>query len=303
MVYIDNLAKVRELSTWRVWDEPTPPDNRDAIGFGLVEGKGIGMIARRKILAGELIIAERPVYAQRKTLPQCNAENAVNGIFHLSAVKDLNPTSREAISSLKNSKSGCHPLTGILQTNFLMLDITEEPDPDPANQFVGIFPLLSRANHDCTPNTHYFFNFSSFTGEFRPTRDIPEGAEVTISYTHVLAPRSARQAHLRSCYSFICSCAVCGLDAKKAEASDERRARIHQLVEELTPGSSVQRKPSYDKIKDCLKMVEKERLDVYRAQILFYGGTLLLQQGDVTHFLQWMRRAEEEYLRIEGEAS
>ncbi len=50
-------------------------------------------------------------------------------------------------------------------------------------------------------------------------------------------------------------------------------------------------------------MVEKERLDIYRAQILFYGGTLLLQQGDVAHFLQWMKIAKEEYLRMEGEAS
>ncbi|KAK0462307.1 uncharacterized protein EV420DRAFT_1477055 [Desarmillaria tabescens] len=303
MVYIDNLAKVKELSTWTVWNRPTPSDNRNAVVFRPVEGKGVGMIARRAIIAGELIIAERPVYAQRKALPRCDAENAVNGVFHLSSVKDLSPASREAIFSLKNSKTGYHPLHGILQTNFLMLDITEEPDPDPENQFVGIFPLLSRANHDCTPNSHYFFNFSSFTGEFRAMRDIPQGDEVTIAYTHVLAPRGARQAQLRSGYSFICSCAACHLDAKQAEASDERRARIHQLVEEITPGNSAWRKPSYERMTECLNMVEKERLDIYRAQILFYGGTLLLQQGDITHFLQWMKRAKEEYRRFEGEMS
>ncbi|KAK0213433.1 SET domain-containing protein [Desarmillaria ectypa] len=303
MVYIDNLPNVKEISTWRVWDEPIPSDNRDFIAFQPVEGKGMGMIARRTILAGELIIAERPVYAQRKALPRCNAQNAANGVFHLSAVKDLSPTSREAIFSLKNSKTGCHPLPGILQTNFLMLDITEEPDPNPENQFVGIFPLLSRANHDCTPNSHYFFNFSSFTGEFRATRNILRGDEVTISYTHVLAPRALRQAHLRGNYSFICSCVACCLDTKQAEASDERRAQIYQLVEEITPGSSALQKPSYEKMKECLKVVEKERLDIYRAQMLFYGGTLLLQRGDITHFLQWMKRAKEEYLRMEGETS
>ncbi|KAK0207470.1 hypothetical protein IW262DRAFT_533858 [Armillaria fumosa] len=303
MVYIDSIAKVKELSTWRVWDEPAPSDNRDAIAFRPVEGKGVGMVARRTIRAGELIIAERPVYAQRKMLPRCSDQNTMNGVFHLAAVKDLSNTSREAIFSLKNSKPGYHPLSGILQTNFLMLDITEEPDPDPDNQFVGIFPLLSRANHDCTPNSHYFFNFSSFTGEFRATRDIPRGDEVTISYTYVLAPRAARQAHLRNDYSFICSCEACRLDTKNTEASDDRRAKIDQLVEEITPGSSVWRKPSYEKMKECLKMVEKERLDIFRAQILFYGGTLLLQQGDVTHFVQWMKRAKEEYLRMEGETS
>ncbi len=156
MVYIDNIAKVKELSTWRVWDEPTPSDIRDAIVFRPVEGKGMGMVARRTILAGELIIAERPVYAQRKTLPRCSDQNTMNGVFHLAAVKDLSHTSREAIFSLKNSKAGYHPLSGILQTNFLMLDITEEPDSDPDNQFVGIFPLLSRANHDCTPQLPLF---------------------------------------------------------------------------------------------------------------------------------------------------
>ncbi|PBK64986.1 hypothetical protein ARMSODRAFT_842231, partial [Armillaria solidipes] len=56
------------------------------------------------------------------------------------------------------------------------------------NHVIGIFPLLSRANHDCTSNSHHFFKFSSFTGEFCTMRDILRGDEVTISYTYVLAP-------------------------------------------------------------------------------------------------------------------
>ncbi|KAK0184139.1 hypothetical protein F5146DRAFT_1006825 [Armillaria mellea] len=258
MVYIDNIAKVKELSTWRVWDEPTPSDNRDAVAFRPVEGKGMGMVARRTILAGELIISERPVYAQRKTLARCSDQNTMNEL------EDL------AIIHFRVS----------FQTNFLMLDITEEPDPDPDNQFVGIFPLLSRANHDCTPNSHYFFNFSSFTGEFRATRDIPQGEEVTISYTYHAGSTRRMPKPLTT-------------DARK---SISWWKKSHPGV--LRGGSL-----SYERMKDCLKMVEKERLDIYRTQILFYGGTLLLQQGDVTHFLQWMKRAKEEYLRMEGEAS
>ncbi|KAK0462304.1 uncharacterized protein EV420DRAFT_1639512 [Desarmillaria tabescens] len=116
-------------------------------------------------------------------------------------------------------------------------------------------------------------------------------------------PENQFAAQLRSGYSFICSCAACRPDTKRAEASDERRARIHQLVEEITPGNSAWRKPSYEKMKECLEVVEKVRLDIYRAQILFYGGTLLLQLGDITHFLRWMKRAKEEYRRFEGETS
>ncbi|PBK95085.1 hypothetical protein ARMGADRAFT_1028512 [Armillaria gallica] len=59
------------------------------------------------------------------------------------------------------------------------------------------------------------------------------------------------------------------LDTKNAKTSDNRRAKIYELIEEI---HTRWRKPSYEKMKDCSKMVEK-----------------LL--------------AKEEYLRMEGEAS
>ncbi|KAJ6631446.1 hypothetical protein B0H10DRAFT_1658749, partial [Mycena sp. CBHHK59/15] len=68
------------------------------------------------------------------------------------------------------------------------------------------FPRLSRANHDCAPNAHYFFCRESFTGRFHALRRIGAGEEITVAYTDLAAPRAQRQADLLAKYRFVCSC-------------------------------------------------------------------------------------------------
>ncbi|EJD51244.1 hypothetical protein AURDEDRAFT_41952, partial [Auricularia subglabra TFB-10046 SS5] len=93
---------------------------------------------------------------------------------------------------------------GIFHTNNMELDVT--PEPDARHRFVGCFPVLARANHDCGPSANYYFVFGTFCGELRAARDIAAGEEITISYCDLLRPRRERQDRLQSLFAFRCRC-------------------------------------------------------------------------------------------------
>ena len=67
------------------------------------------------------------------------------------------------------------------------------------------------------------------------TRDIEPGEEVLIEYTSALIQRSRaeRRAILREAFGFDCTCRACSRTGSAATASDERRAKIDRLVDEI----------------------------------------------------------------------
>jgi SET domain-containing protein len=42
--------------------------------------------------------------------------------------------------------------------------------------------IVSRMNHDCRPNAHYYWDPDTFTQNVFATRDILAGEEITITY-------------------------------------------------------------------------------------------------------------------------
>ncbi|KAJ7171870.1 hypothetical protein C8R43DRAFT_874843, partial [Mycena crocata] len=103
------------------------------------------------------------------------------------------PPNQASITSLHNAKPklAISHLHGIILTNLLpvIMQTTEQAAS-------GIFPSLSRANHDCRPNANYYFHVKSFTGQFRAMYPISEGEEITIQYTTLEASRETRRADL-----------------------------------------------------------------------------------------------------------
>ncbi|XP_030379515.1 SET domain-containing protein SmydA-8-like [Scaptodrosophila lebanonensis] len=72
----------------------------------------------------------------------------------------------------------------------------------------GLFPLTAIMNHECTPNaSHYFDN--GRLAVVRAARDIPEGAEITTTYTKILWSNLTRGIFLKMTKHFMCDCARC----------------------------------------------------------------------------------------------
>jgi hypothetical protein len=68
-------------------------------------------------------------------------------------------------------------------------------------------PLISRANHSCSPNSYITFDGARIS--IRSLTPIKAGSEVTISYIDATHPIFRRQRELEERYGFICQCSVC----------------------------------------------------------------------------------------------
>ena len=131
-----------------------------------VPGKGLGVVARQDISAGELLIRETPLLVLDQWSPA-----------HLMAAwQKLSPPQRDSYSQLANSHPELPPLAGLALTN--MIPLTRA-----ANTF-GVFLTVARVNHSCGANSnHYQENKADdHTEAVRAVRDIARGEEVTICY-------------------------------------------------------------------------------------------------------------------------
>ncbi|KAL7745526.1 hypothetical protein ACLKA6_015517 [Drosophila palustris] len=72
----------------------------------------------------------------------------------------------------------------------------------------GLFPLTAIMNHECTPNaSHYFEN--GRMAVVRAARDIPNGMEITTTYTKILWSNLTRGIFLKMTKYFVCNCDRC----------------------------------------------------------------------------------------------
>ncbi|KII84741.1 hypothetical protein PLICRDRAFT_45548 [Plicaturopsis crispa FD-325 SS-3] len=302
MVFVDTLASVKKIAKWPVWSQPPPvmPSPRP-FRVELAPGKGVGMFANRLIKAGELIMMERPVYASRRRRYCAPDQNEANGIFHRAAISGLSGSSRQALMALKNSYGSDYDVVfGILTTNFLPIDITEEPDPD--NDFLGCFPTLSRANHDCCPSANYFFSFAPYCGQFWAVRDIPKDAEITISYASLVASRAERQKRLLDIHKFTCTCNTCTLPAQAVQRSDARREEIAE-ISARSATSAASTGMSKKRVLNAMKYVEEEGLVAASVQMQMYAASFFMHQLDFAEGVRWMKKAKKSMLTVEGEDS
>ncbi|CAL1706928.1 unnamed protein product [Somion occarium] len=306
MVFVDSYHVVRAIAEWPVWRTPALPLPHH-LSFRLEEipGRGVGMIATRSISAGELIFRERPVYAARREV-NCAADQNDNGIFYRAAIHRLSQQARRSILGLQNAfPPPFDVVPGILNTNCLEIRITEKPDPKPSESFVGCFPVISRANHDCAPVANYFFNFGTFEGELRAMNDIAGGEEITITYMDLCLPKAERQAYLSRTRYFTCGCATCSTPAAELGQSDARRAQIGRLIERLdtldTP--HLPERSSLDELERALAAAEEEGLVKEYARVLLIGSQVLTIYGDLHIAMNWAQRAKRLFIMVEGAGS
>ncbi|KAK0225109.1 hypothetical protein EDD85DRAFT_220389 [Armillaria nabsnona] len=175
LVIVDEFDSITSLAGKYSMFKPLPRVSSAMFEVRETENKGLGMFTARDIDKGDLIISERPVYTYRLSLENVVRHSGEGKSFEIEAVENLSPDSRQRLYELKNSlPESCQKdkLGGILNTNFFSFHLesgcyTHLLD----HTHAGCFPFLSRANHDCCPNTN-FFSAPTFTGEFRAMRKI-----------------------------------------------------------------------------------------------------------------------------------
>ncbi|KAE9410958.1 hypothetical protein BT96DRAFT_983628 [Gymnopus androsaceus JB14] len=263
------------------------------------------MVAIRNISPGELLVIERPVYSQSSLVSKLHSSQWSN--IHLGSLEGLSDDSKKTIYALENrrtcAETCCHglylpvlpKLTGILESHFVPLEVDGSDD---TTVFSGcrILPLMSRVNHDCTPNANMGFSSKTYAAELRAAMDIKAGQEITITFVDPAATVVQRGEALQS-YGLHCTCNAC-VNGNSTD-SDKRRVRIGEVVHTFE-GDPMAVPFGIDELREVLELTEKEGLVGYRAQLLQYGGLELLEQLRLEEGKEWLRKAKEQYLIING---
>ena len=229
---------------------PQPPQTHDDTAFLVVpiDGKGLGVIARRDIQLGERIFAEEPLVEQGP-----GYHPPLEKVVHA-----LAPAERERFFALSqnerrfgNSKSAA----GIFATNGI---------PTHSDEHVGLFPTIARFNHSCDSNACY--KWSKRLGQLtvHATKRIAAGTEICVSYGFSCLRREQRRRLLREAsFGFECMCSKCSLRGLELQRSEERLALIgdkQALLAELRELSGFESLLSCDSAAVLRRLSEKYRL-------------------------------------------
>ncbi|KAJ6593646.1 hypothetical protein B0H19DRAFT_1091392 [Mycena capillaripes] len=297
IVFLDHLHNIQKISRWGIWKDPPPPATPDP-PFILEQSsnKGIKMVARRPIALGELIVLERPLVVSRTDVAIAE-DQSQNGDFYRSALSGLSPATRSRIMSLRNSFGPeQEPILGTLLTNYQgPITIPDAPE----TEYSGLFPILCRANHDCSPNANFFFNPRSFTGQFHAVRAIAKDEEITVLYSELAAPREQRRADLQEHYKFFCECATCSLPPALAEQSDARRRAIADLIPMMHAGIYAD-DLSMARVEELLDWATEEGLYALYAEILVYGFGFAMKVGSPDIARKWSQMAATAFAVLDG---
>lgn len=219
--------------------------------------KGHGLVARRDIQPGELIIKETPLLKVKLTdegdlLGKFNAQKQEfivpsllvalnelpdNDLFKFYSLSDSCSASIAQEYGLDSSDQvlkGLKTNYGIVKTNSFSMEFEAH------GTCLALFPTIARLNHSCAPNCHHYWSGSEF--KVRAVRPIKKNEEFTISYMSPLQrsdfhTRSSRRQILREEFGFFCHCNLCSdeeiIDVAQNDADRTRLLEIEQAWSSL----------------------------------------------------------------------
>ncbi|KAH7121070.1 hypothetical protein B0J11DRAFT_581829 [Dendryphion nanum] len=204
-----------------------------------VAGKDLGVVATRKIKAYETFMVD-----QASVVMDLEMEKAVSrkegmrllkvGVERLRSPGLVRGLSKKHDGSVKVGGEGSEKKkteeeeeeeeeVGQLEEDVLMTNAFGTTLGE--GNFRALFPIISRINHACEPNSFVMFSQTGFSLGIKAYRDIEPGEEITISYLLLGQPSDKRQEGLKR-WGFKCTCSLCKAPKHILSASDARRNLI-----------------------------------------------------------------------------
>jgi len=186
-----------------------------------VAGKGIGMVATKKLYPGDLILAEKPVMIMPVAIFDSGRESTEDWLDK--TINRLGSMDRELLLSLSDwSNPDDFTYIGLFYTNCMSWE-----------EDVVVCPLMARANHSCRPNAEFVARVDKGVNELRAMYVIEPGEEVNINYLPMAEEggevREVRQKYLRTSYGFQCTCRACTLQGPELANEEELREKLKEL--------------------------------------------------------------------------
>ncbi|KAK6536587.1 hypothetical protein TWF281_000814 [Arthrobotrys megalospora] len=231
----------------KAYDEVEEPEEQEdtpkLFTIQTIPNKGRALIATQDIPPGTRIIAEKPLFTMKSTVPSINLlETPISQILN-----SLPEHQKSQYHSLHNNYKGKHPtVCGIFKTNALPCGCDSPVG--------GVYLTISFINHSCLPNTHHSWNDLTKRETIHSTRLIKSGEELTIAYA-TEDPSKLRQKKLKENFGFTCTCQLCSLSPRKIKFSDRRRGEIQALDNSIAYGGKILTDPT-GCLKDCRRLVK-----------------------------------------------
>ncbi|KAJ3144288.1 hypothetical protein HDU89_008615 [Geranomyces variabilis] len=257
-------------------------DGMDCKDYGLFEvrqaegRKGLGAFARHDVAAGQLLIAEEPIL----TLPHSLPKRLVGRSIEQLASKLPQPA-KDNYFSLSSSHVDYGVAENIWYTN--SLDMGDSRDRN------GIFLVISRFNHSCTPNALFHWSQTLNRQVVYSIKPIAKGQEIEVAYISVMSPPATRHFALKKNFNFGCRCTACSLPRKELELSASRRAEcvaIAQRIDtQLDRGEPLLALRSIRRAMDLAKLEGVWESET--APLCYDAFRICVMWGDERHAREW----------------
>ncbi|TLS24953.1 hypothetical protein PpBr36_07507 [Pyricularia pennisetigena] len=270
--HVDVLADTNRSSTYAV--VPVP-------------GKGLGVVATRRIRAGEILVADHPLL-----LADVEAAAAARGGLLLRlAVESLPLPGR--FFDLARSYGAGDAVEDVLNTNTFAVGVGD-------GDYMGLYPEIARINHACSPNSFSRFHPSDLTMDVGAMRDIMPGEEITISYIPLGLPSTHRAAKIRD-WGFACTCRLCSTPTAN-RLSDQRRERLGGLRGRLVHGrAGMAVAEVHAAAEEMMEIAEAEGVLPQLGGYCEAVAQVLLAKGDGHGALRYLRLSLDAWLLYGGE--
>ena len=191
--------------------------------------KGLGLIALKDILQGQLLLEESPVLALKQTRMGFSEDYQYERIRK--ELSKLSITQENSFFSLHSRNSNHLPYNevralDIFRSNaYPLRNVLSEPS-DNSN---GVFLNISRINSACNPNVHYSYQRATKRGRVYSIRNIKKGEEILNNYVGTLLESTERKDYLKLHFGFDCNCDVCC--SNQLKECDAIRSKLFALTE------------------------------------------------------------------------
>lgn len=210
-----------------------------------------------------------------------------------SAITMLDDLTRQEVLALDGH--GDTDINGILEKNAFSCQFG---DGGTGDDYLCLFPEVSRINHACRPNANAKFSSRMLSMEIRALQDIAPGEEISISYGKVELKHSERQSLYSANWGFACSCDLCTASKSAIAESDWRRERfgqLHEMLVSLTAESyNVERVLGWEK--EILAISEVEGFESLIMEDMERMAYVYAGLGHIAEAVLWAQKAKENLL-------
>ena len=216
-------------------------------------GKGVGMVATKKIKLGTLIIRESPQLLVDLSVNEDFLDKSSRNIRNtVKSFMQMKQTDKDIFMKLFNKFSVNERLLSVTSLKYIehaknalenmdLVDISMEEaiavcQRVNTNAFDnGVCLNISRFNHSCLANAEHFWNDDLETRDVRAIKNIKEGEEIFLNYqaSSSYLTRAERQKNIIEGFHFSCHCVAWDLPETEINQLDMKCLRYEELVKKV----------------------------------------------------------------------